>query len=69
MYRLANNYCFAVGLDRCTSTNPYVDESCGYGGVVDKKNNAKCPKCRCKIVDGACGIASDDKDCNPSQNN
>ena len=68
-HRLANNFCFGVGLDRCTSTNPYVGESCGYGKNMNMKQNAKCPKCRCKIIDGACGIDSDDKDCNPSKNN
>ena len=67
-HRLANNFCFGVGLDRCTSTNPYVGESCAYGDV-DKKQNAKCPKCLCQIIDGACGIGSDDDHCNPSKNN
>ena len=67
-HRLANNYCFAVGLQRCSSTNPYVGESCGYGGD-NKSKNAKCSKCRCQFIDGvACGIGSNDNDCNPSMN-
>ena len=86
--RLANSFCYATGLDLCTSTNPYVGDDCGYGvirdGVIDKKkNNAKCPKCRCQIivldykklsenhnVNGikVCGIGKDDKNCNPKEN-
>ena len=89
--RYANNVCYGTGLDLCTSTNPYVGESCGYGTLAMKKN-AKCPKCRCQIIEGqpewynlksvsggrstimnfsgyyACGIGSNDDDCNPAVN-
>ena len=76
----ANNFCFATGLDLCTSTNPYVNGSCAYGlikdGVIEKKHNAKCPDCRCQIIEGtgkykgnkACGIGKNDRHCNPSEN-
>jgi len=69
MNRVANSYCFAVGLELCTSTNPYVGESCGYGDI-DRKKDAKCSKCRCKILNGgkACGIDAYDDICNPSKN-
>jgi hypothetical protein len=79
MRRKANNFCYGTGLDLCTSTNPYVGESCGYG-IISKKKDAKCPKCRCQIIEGtkdknydwtgykACGIGSNDDHCNPSKN-
>jgi len=76
---LANNFCYGTGLDLCTSTNPYVGDDCGYG-IIDegtKKQNAKCPKCRCQIIElkhkghkgfKVCGIGKDDDHCNPAEN-
>ena len=67
----ANDVCYATSIDKCTSTNPYKNDhsggSCGYG-TMSKKQNADCPNCRCKIINGVCGIGKDDDSCTPSQN-
>ena len=64
----ANDVCFNTPLDSCTSTNPYGPgkASCGYG-VIKAKKNRECPKCRCQVLNGVCGVGRYDDHCTPSQ--